>query len=567
VTRQPDVNELEGTAQAGLSFTHDGGPNYHGAAAVSVPIVNDRLAVRAGGYYSRDGGYIDDVQRGENNVGNADIYGGRLDLLFTPTDALSIRLTAFAQNIDRDGTALADYTLTGEPVDGELDQRRVIDEPFRQRFRLVSGTISYDFGGAVLTSITSYQNIDTFFQLDGSSVYVPLLNLLGLPVGAVGVSGGADTDKFTQEVRLASSGDGMFEWIVGGFYTNEDSVSAANLVPFTASGDLFPLDLLTSDLPSTYEEIAGFGNVTVHLSDRFDVTGGLRWARNEQSYTQNATGVFPVPNVPTQNSSEDVVTYLANARYRFSDHAAAYVRYATGYRPGGPNVVTFDPVTGAPLGEPTFESDTLASYEIGFKGETVDRSFGIDVAVYHLDWDNILISSVTNGFNSYKNAEGAKVDGAELTLTARPSRSLTITGAFAYQDARLAADAPELGGSKGDPLPNVPRYTAAINADYRFDAPGFQPTAGATLRFVSDRRSGFDANPAAPQYNLGDYATLDLRAGASFGRFDAQVFVRNLFDDRGQISASTAFAVGGFAPARVAILQPRTIGVSVATRF
>ncbi|AXB78842.1 TonB-dependent receptor [Novosphingobium sp. P6W] len=565
VTRKPNLDEGEGTMQVGLSSTDHGGLGYNAAAAVSAPLSADKIAVRASGYYSRDAGYVDNVVLEEKDVGRARIYGGRLDLLLTPTEELSIRLSGFAQNIHRDGTAQVDNMLAGAAVNGELQQSRVLREPFDQRFRVVSGTIDYDFGSARLTSITSYQTNTVAFRLDASALYVPLLASVGLPIASAATDGGIATKKLAQEVRLASSGETSIDWIIGGFYTHESSIAPTSLAAYNADGSPFPINLLTAKLPSTYKELAGFGNVTVHFSEKFDVTGGLRYAHNRQTFTQNTTGIL-APSVPTLRSHEGVVTYLANARYRFSSHAAAYARVATGYRPGGPNVVTSDPLTGAPLGPPTFDSDTLASYEFGFRGETVDRSFSVDAAAYHIDWNDMLISGVRNGLNTYINTGGAKIDGAELTLIARPSRSLMVTGAFAYQHARLAADSVDLGGRKGDPLPNVPKFTAAISADYRGDGPGLKPTFGGTLRFVSDRYAGFDGNPNLPQYRVGDYATVDLRAGVMFGQIDAQLFVRNLFDDRGAISASTAMAALG-GPARVAVLQPRIIGFNLSTRF
>lgn len=565
VTRGPNLSEFESSVQAGLSITEKGDPSYNVAAAVSAPLVTDKIAVRAGGYYSRDGGFIDDVGRGEKNVGRANIYGGRLDVLLQPTDRLSIRLSGFAQDIHREGNAQVDYTPDGQLITGDLEQQRILREPFDQRFRVVSGTLNYDFGPATLTSITSYQTNDVRFRIDASALYVPLLGAFGLPVASTAVDGGVSTDKFTQEVRLSSSQSGTIEWIVGGFYTDEKSLAPSSLVGYNADGSLFPVDLLTANLPSTYKEVAAFGNVTVHLSEKFDVTGGLRYAYNRQTYTQNATGIL-APSVPTLRSHEGVTTYLANARYRFSPHATAYVRFATGYRPGGPNIVTFDPITGAPLGPPTFRSDSLTSYEAGFRGETADRTFSIDAAGYHIDWDDMLISGIRNGLNSYINTGGAKIDGAELTLTARPVRSVNITGAFAYQDARLAADSPDLGGQKGDRLPTVPKFTAAINADYLGSGEGLSPTIGATLRFVSDRNAGFDANPNLPQYDLGDYVTIDLRAGATVGPAKVQFFVRNLFDVRGDVSAYMATAALG-GPARVTVVQPRTFGVSLSGKF
>lgn len=169
------------------------------------------------------------------------------------------------------------------------------------------------------------------------------------------------------------------------------------------------------------------------------------------------------------------------------------------------------------------------------------------------------------------NAGKARVYGSELTLTARPSREVTFTGAFAYANALLAEDNPDLGGRDGDRLPDVPAFTAAISGDYAA-APSseFAPTFGTTLRFVSDRSVSFDNSASFPQYQLPAYATVDLRAGANIGPVDAQLYVRNLFDVRGQLSAYTLLSANGLTsglPAQVSIMQPRTIGLSGSVKF
>ena len=463
VTRQPDLQEYGGFAQAGISSTRFGGVNYNVAAAVNAPLVADKVGVRASGYYNHDAGTVDNLTLGERDVDRSRVYGGRLDVLFKPTENLGIRLTGFAQNIHRGGLSLVDYSRTGALSDGPFEQRRVAPEPYDQRFRIVSGTINYDLGFADLTSVTSYQTVRTDFVTDGSAPYVPLFATLGLDFGSVPIRLGNSTDKFTQEVRLASSGNRFLEWAIGGFYTHEKSGNTQVFLPTTVAGAPSPIDLLNVSLPTTYDEIAGFGNATMHLTDKLEVSGGVRVARNRQSYTQNATGIL-VASQPTNKSKETVATYLANVRYAFSDHASAYARFATGYRPGGPNAVVTDLVTGELKAPATFKSDSLYSYEVGFKGETSDRSFGIDVAGYHIDWKDMLVPNSANGVGVIINADKARIDGAELTLTARPSRELTFSGAFAYQDARLAEASAALGGREGEALPNVPRITAAINA-------------------------------------------------------------------------------------------------------
>lgn len=565
VSIRPHLSQFGGAAQGGISETGDGGLGYNLAGALNIPIVQGQAAIRASGFYSRDGGFIDELNSGRDNVDRSDIYGGRLDLLARPSERLSLRLTGFLQNIDRDGNPAADFDLDGEPIDGSLEQRRLFTEPFRNRFRLISGTIDYDFGPAELTSITSYQTAEARFRQDASAVYVPVLAGFGLTLGSVAIDQGRSTDKFTQEVRLASKGEQRFEWLVGGFYTHEQSGNTQQTIQLDPSGQPFPLNLATLSIPSKYEEYAGFGNLTFHLTDRFDVSGGLRYAANRQRFEQIGSGLL-VGSVPETRTSDEIATYLLNARYKFSRNATGYVRFATGYRPGGPNFVVNDPDTGLPLADDVFRSDSLQSYEAGFRAQTPDRVFTLDLSAYHIDWKDIQVTTVAGGVSVIANAGRADVDGAELTLTARPITGLTASGALAYQNARLAEDAPLLGAQDGERLPNVPRFTAALNVDYQLSKQGVQPRLGATLRHVSARNAAFDGNPQLPQYRLPAYTSFDLRAGATLGDVDLQLYVRNLFDTRGQLSAFTVLSSAG-GPAQVTMLQPRTIGLTAATRF
>ena len=114
-----------------------------------------------------------------------------------------------------------------------------------------------------------------------------------------------------------------------------------------------------------------------------------------------------------------MVTYLANARYRFSPRAVAYVRVATGYRPGGPNVVAINPATGEQFAPSTFEADTLTSYEAGFKAETADRRLALDLAAYLIDWNDMHVSVTNGGFSAIGNASG----GATIKAVLRPRDS------------------------------------------------------------------------------------------------------------------------------------------------
>jgi iron complex outermembrane receptor protein len=568
VTKQPNANRFGVDIQTGISDTKDGGVSYVGAAAVNLPLVADEAAVRASGFYSRDGGYIDDVALNRQDVNRSNIYGGRFDLLLTPNDALTVGFGAVIQDISRDGTATSDYTLDRVPVYGRLDQFRLIPETFDQRFRLVSGTANYDFGPVKLTSVSSYQTIRSNFIVDDSPNLVPILQLFfGRSYSAVEVGNDVSTDKFTQEVRLASDNSGPMEWLIGGFYTHEISDNHQEVLLLDLARQRAPNDLFLYRTPSSYKEYAAFGDLTYRLTEKFDVTGGLRYARNDQAYTQIASGLL-IGSVPKRTDAANVYTYLANARYHFSGDATGYVRYATGYRPGGPNAVSLDPITGLPNAPPTFKADTLKSYEAGFKAQNSAGTLGVDVAAYYIDWNDLQqLTTTASGVSYYANATaGATVKGSELTLTARPVRGFTATGALAYQDATMSGDEPILGANKGERLPNVPRFTAALTADYLFPGAGLRPSVGATFRSVSDRMSSFDNSGAVAQYGLGSYSTVDLRLGLLLGSIDLQLYIHNISDERGQLTIpSGVSSVTG--PVEVSTLQPRTVGITATTHF
>lgn len=564
VTRAPDPTGFAGGFRAGVNTTAHGGVGYDLAGSFNAPFASDTAAVRINGFYTQDSGFIDNLTLGDEDANQSGVYGGRVDALFNPTDALSVRLTAFAQDIERDGSGSADFNgVTGEPVDGEYDQRRGA-EPFSQAFRLASAVVDYDFGDVQLTSVTSYQTSDIDYVTDVSALYVPLLGGFGLALGSTPLVKEVETDKFTQEARLAGT-FGDFDWIVGGFYTREKSFQLQTLPATDVTGAPFPLTLLRAELPSLYEETAAFGTLTWHVTDRLDLSGGLRHATNEQTYEQIASGLLGGP-APKRSSEESVTTYLANARYRLNDRSIAYLRYATGYRPGGPNMVLNDPVTGDPLAPPTFDSDSLDSYEAGYKASTADRRFSIDASVYLIDWTDLQIVALRNGVGVVANASAAAIKGAELTVTARPVPALSLVAAVSLMDAELDADSPDLGGLKGDPLPDSPDLTLALSADYGFSLGGHDADVGATVRYVDDRISSFDQSPGTPQHQLPDYTTVDLRAGIDFGSVRAQLYVRNLFDEFGELSALTSFSVAG-GPIQITPLRPRTVGLTLSQRF
>ncbi len=129
------------------------------------------------------------------------------------------------ENIRSDGTNAIDLdpVTLSRPM-GDSTHQRLVAEPNDINYRLYNATIDYDFGPVSLVSATSYGTLDQQIE-DASAVYGPLLTrALHIPLGA-GVDQHLTQRRFTQEVRLASTGNEVLEWTIGGFYTHEKTGS------------------------------------------------------------------------------------------------------------------------------------------------------------------------------------------------------------------------------------------------------------------------------------------------------------------------------------------------------
>jgi outer membrane receptor protein involved in Fe transport len=599
VTVAPKLGEWQARGQTGVETVKGGGVGYSGNAVINVPL-GDAVALRASGFYRRTAGYIDAIGIPDDDINRSQSYGGRASLLIKPSDRLSLRLTAVLQNIDVDSRTAFDADpgtlqpiaadpFTGAPTGGREVRYQLFPDQNRVRYRLYTGTLDYDLGFATLTSVTSYSRQEatdrsdvsfndvggiTLAQLASSAIY-------GLPEDAYGIyyPNRSTQKKFTQEVRLASSGSGKLEWLIGGYYTREPGQLYQRYFPYVAATGqpVTPVpaipgfsDLALAQLESVYKEYAGFGSATLHFTDRFDLTVGGRYSHNDQRTTQILDGaLFGGASQDRATSSEGVFTWSAAPRFEIAPRSEIYARVAKGYRPGGPNVVP----PGAPADYPVqTDADTLMSYEAGIRAETADRSFGIDLSGYYLDWDKTLIiatfQSAAGPITADANGKGARVYGFEATATLRPVRGFSVTTTVAYNHSRLRGDTAN-GGRDGDQLPFAPKWNANVSAEYSWDWGDAKPYVGADLSTVSDRPGNFDAayrDAYGHRLTLDGYTTASLRAGVALGRFDLSLYARNLGDARGLVAAGT-FQTRPNGGIEVSPIQPRTFGATLGLGF
>ena len=150
-----------------------------------------------------------------------------------------------------------------------------------------------------------------------------------------------------------------FEWLLGAFYTDEDSASDPQTYTLVEPGTETPAAGCRPAggraLPiSTYKELALFANATWHVTDRFDFSFGGRWSDNDQEATQRLTiGLPPVLGGGTavfsgMKSSESPFTWSVSPRYRVHGHDLDVCARRDRLPPGGPNVLPPDARAGSP---------------------------------------------------------------------------------------------------------------------------------------------------------------------------------------------------------------------------
>jgi len=573
-TSQPDFDRVEGRASAGVTTVKGGDVGYSARGMINIPLAPGQLVLHASGFYRFDPGYIDNVNPriGANNVNAARVRGGRAVLAMRFTPDVTLNLSAIGQDTTTNGTNVVDVdAATLKPIYGDLKQNRFTQEVGYMRLRLYNATLKVDLGKVDFVSSTTYQRIAFRELTDGTRGYGAALGPLfglGSTLG-VRLNTLKHTSRWSEEARLSSNGlaNGLLDLQAGFYWTHEDDQNRIpNIDTFsTVTGATLPLPALAiAKIDSSYNEYSFFGNVRVHLGDKFDVLGGVRFSHDNQKYLQDYQGLIVGPRLIVPGTeSANVTTFLVSPRFKISDNLMVYGRVANGYRPGGPNPA---PPTGTvPL---TFQPDKLIQYEVGLKASTADRKISLDTALFYTDWNNIQIQTSGGGFNYLVNGGKARSQGGEVTLRYQPVSAFTLGLNAGYTDAKLTSAAPAAGGLKGDRLPYVPRFTGSLTADYAAPLGGSTKLIlGATATYVSDRIS--DYSKKFPK-KLGDYATFDLRAGIESGAFSLSAFVRNLTDKRailvaGQQALAPSATPGAFYSA--AVITPRTIGAEASIKF
>ncbi len=602
VPNRPSPERFEARLLGSAETVDNGDPAYSLTGMLNAP-VSETFAVRGTGVYRFDSGFIDSIgnhpipsltnpgvnvvdgTRIVNGLNSVDRFGGRIAALYKPSDKFSVTLAAQLQDIQSEGDSNVDADPNSlEPLNSAPVQSRYQSQFNDTKYRVYSGTLDWDFGAASVESITSYGTFEADFRTDFALATAltggpPLASLVTLlfgdaetrPLSAI-LPQTTSTDKFTQELRLVSRKSESFDWLLGAYYTDEDSAIKQKILAVEAGTDTIATGvpaLADISLDSTYEELAGFANATWHATPRLDVSFGGRASHNKQVASQLTDGplIGGLTRFDDVESSESPFTWSFAPRFELQPNSSIYGRIATGFRPGGPNVLP----PGAPAEVPrTYDSDRLRSYELGLKagGGPADK-FAFDLSGYYLDWEDIQLFLVVNNFGINGNGGTAVSKGFELAASVFPTSGLALSLNGTYTDAKLTQDTdPVVGGEDGDPLPYVPEWSLGLNADYEWTVKGSSRAyVGGSLGYTGERTADFGSRgDDGSLRQAASFTTLNLRAGVYFGRWSVELYGKNVTNERGV----TSIGDPGFLPngaLGLGLIRPRTVGVSVSTRI
>ncbi len=374
ITNQPELGAMEGVVEANVNTVDEGDLGYHLKGAINLPI-GDTAAIRAVAYGTKYGGFIDAVgPAGGKNVNDGSRVGGRISMLWEPAPNVRITPRVIYQQVRANGfNREEDYNFFANQFTDSFDdedigkkkQFLVLREKFKDDTLLADLTGSVDLGGVELTSVTSYMNRDILVSRDASaltgSVYVSFAGAAPAAIGGAELASNlrdtTDLKMWTQELRLASTGSGPFQWVFGGFYSNVDRVYAQRLptpgsdpfgqafldviapgTPISATRNGFPADSpYNADLPYDIKQKAVFGEGSYDFG-QFKLTAGGRYYDFSESRDFISGGIFANGDTRIGDKTEsNGFNPRVIATWEPTNNLSVNVQAAKGFRLGGIN--------------------------------------------------------------------------------------------------------------------------------------------------------------------------------------------------------------------------------------
>lgn len=508
-----DQDEYAGRLSASLKFGSEGQGNFF--------VVGD---------YAHQGG------AGPQGVRIANFYSG-----FTTTKPLYLSPTsAEARTVD--------YAIVSAPYQDN-------------KIYGLTGELTWDFGPVNLTYLGSYR----VFDRDNRSTYI---NANSSRFAETYTSGKSEANS--QELRLATSGKGPLEAVVGLYYFREHATHMNTILHNYAGYALYAF----LQNPVNNESKAVFGQATYHLTDDLRVTGGVRYSNDEKSRVgltvNNRTSQIIDPNTYTVSAINNAkrsfskVTWKAGVEYDVSNAVLFYANAATGYKAGGFNDGCSSGSEGclSPVADNQlyYEPEELNAYETGLKGRFLGNAVTLSMAGFYYDYTNMQLSSPGTLGQTTLNAGKARIKGVETSATITPSSRDRFDISFNYLDAYYIKYRPTaLIDFAGRSLDNAPNWV--VTAGYTHNFPlgnGGDIAAHADTRLSDSYVLTNFANGTQFRNPSNTKTNATLTYNAPEDRWYMQAFIKN---------AENTITFSGYGIGRVYVSEPRLYGLRAGLRF
>lgn len=540
ITKAPRLDAFEGRIEASESFVTDGETKETLTGIVNIPVVQDAFGVRLAATVEQGGGWQSQTEAGIEDGNNQDLINIRAKALWQASDAFKVdAMIAMHRNESELGMG---YENPDRTITVGVDRNKVLI-PKDFQYDLYNLNLTYQFSGAQLLSSSTYTYHDHKYPF----------SYIGGPATIYGGQLEGNDRRYvyakqlSQEMRLVSTGEGRWDWTVGGFYRDLERDFTAYYDTFFG-GAVFPDNVYIDN--DTYESISLFADAGFQVTDRFKLGAGARYFEDDQT-TFDGTA--------SEADSFDSVDPRVYASFAVTPDVNVYASVASGFRSGGFNAGAL----------PNHEPETLLSYEIGAKGSVRDRTVDFELAAYFSDYDDMLRRGLVfvpgSGFLSLTSNIGkVEVKGIEGGLTLRPVERLALNATAAFIDSEITeVNATDATSNAGDPVDYVPEVSYTLGARYAFnwaaDMPGFVRLDYSYRDEVSytDRTSFAPANLPQTSDSIG---LLDGRIGLDWKAANFELFGTNLTNENKWIDPYHAWSNANRT-------RPRVVGVRVGFRF
>ena len=536
ITNPPDFDAFDGSVELDVNSISGGGMGGHLKGMFNAPFADGKAALRAVGYTTEYGGFIDALREGGghwNDVNSGTRNGARVAVAFMPTANLTITPRIIYQKIDTDGFNRQEvynlfanpYTTTRPPIQlKDRQQWLLLREGFKDETTLGDLVVDGSYDAFDMTFVASFLNRDILVSRDASALTGSVSVDLGFPDAAVLLpSNLRDTTNLSQttyELRFASNSDGPFQWLFGVFYADMDRDYAQRLPTpgyaayvdaalgagtSAAVANGYPdLDSpYNSDLPYKIKQTALFGEVSYDFTDQFRLTVGGRSYNFDEKRRFLSGGLFANSDDQTDKTSSSGFTPRVLASFDVNDSVTLNAQVAQGFRLGGVN----DPLNEtlcSPEDElifgsfQSYDDEKLWNYEIGVKSR-LGNGITLNAAAFRADITDLQVTLDAGSCSSRIsfNVPDSHSTGVEFEMSGNASDSFqfSLTGSYVqseFDSTVTDATGSILGGvEKGNRLASVPEFQAAASGTWLFPVSmggsGMDGYVTATVQYVGDR--------------------------------------------------------------------------------